>query len=174
MTEALNHLDGHYEYSIRGGPMLDPKSKIYSGPGWMKRYTMHYIAFLCGEDCLVRYEMGIGNLQQMENQAASNLRQSFAVVGLLQETDAFYEMLTTRVAYMDTSRNLHVHGNKHQSGTERENLRCKQKFAEPSFQQKLINASPEVAALDRLYKVALEVNRFQMEELKQCRVSTLK
>ena len=73
------------------------KVKRMTGAGWLNRHAWYYILILCGEDCDARYYMGIGNLDQMERQAANNIRQSIAVVGLLNETDRFYDMVSARV-----------------------------------------------------------------------------
>jgi hypothetical protein len=71
--------------------------KKQNGSGWLNRYAWYYILILCGEDCDARYFMGIGNLDQMERQAANNIRNSIAVVGLLNETERFYDMVSARV-----------------------------------------------------------------------------
>jgi hypothetical protein len=136
--------------------------------GWASRFALGYIVYLCGEDCAARYDQGLGNLQQMEQQAANNLRHSFAVVGLLHETETFYEMVTKRVQYVNMSLNPHVKGKLHSSGNGAEQRRCKDKFANASFQELLKQKSPFIAAMDRLYKVGVQVNRFQFEELQSC------
>jgi hypothetical protein len=104
----------------------------------------------------------------MECQAANNLRHSFAVVGLLQETDTFYDMVTKRVQYVNMSLNPNVQGAFHSTGKGPEQLRCKDKFANASFQALLKERSPIIAAIDRLYHVGVQVNRFQLEELQMC------
>jgi hypothetical protein len=71
--------------------------KKVTGAGWLNRHAWYYILTLCGEDCDARYFMGIGNLQQFERQATNNIRHSIAVVGLLNETDRFYDMVSARV-----------------------------------------------------------------------------
>jgi hypothetical protein len=140
--------------------------------GWVNQYALNYIEYLCGGDCAARYYQGIGNLQQMERQAANNLRQSFAVVGLLQETDTFYDMVTKRVQYANMSLNPHVKGAAHSTGNKAEQQRCKARFSNSTFQELLKQKSPILAALDRLYKVGVEVNRFQLEELQSCPTTT--
>jgi hypothetical protein len=124
--------------------------------------------FLCGEDCIVRYAQGRANLEDIERQAEENLRHSFAVVGILTEMDDFYKMVNARVQYMDTNLNLHVAGGEHSTTAKGESLRCKERYKNPAFQRKLLEASPELRALHRLYQVGLEVNKFQKEELQQC------
>jgi hypothetical protein len=136
--------------------------------GWANRFALDYIIYLCGEDCAARHDQGIGNLQQMERQAANNLRHSFAVVGLLQETDTFFDMVTKRVQYVNMSLNPHVKGSLHSSGNRAEQRRCKKRFSNAKFQELLKQKSPIVASLDRLYKVGVQVNRFQLEELQSC------
>ena len=49
-----------------------------------------------------------------------------------------------------------------------EALRCKERFKDTRFQADLLAASPELRALNRLYKVGVEVNRVQKDELLQC------
>ena len=147
---------------------FDVASKEARQGGWIRRYAITYLTYLCGEDCASRYHQGISNVEQMERQAAGNLRKSFAVVGILEDTDKFYDMVSKRVAYVNMSLNLDVHGQEHSSGKGPEQLRCKAKFAERDFQEKLKKASPELAAIDRLYRIGVQVNRFQMEELKRC------
>jgi hypothetical protein len=72
--------------------------------GWMRGWALEYIFYLCGEDCVVRFHGGISDLADIENQAEENLRRSFAVVGLLNETDIFFDMIDARVQYLNTSR----------------------------------------------------------------------
>jgi hypothetical protein len=49
---------------------------------------------ICGSNCAHRYELGAITLEEIERQAESNLRHGFSVVGLLHETDTFFDMLT--------------------------------------------------------------------------------
>lgn len=155
-------------------PRYHPDSTIVSdadGFGWAHRYAMLYILYLAGEDATARYEMGLMGtneaniLEQLERQAANNLRQSFAVVGLLHETDTYFDMLSARVQYLDMSLHPDIEGELHGTGANGYMAQCKKTFADPVFQQELKEASPAVAALERLYKVAVEVNRHQVREL---------
>jgi hypothetical protein len=123
---------------------------------------------LCGEDCIVRMHTGQMTLEQAELQARHNLQHSFAVVGLLNETETFYEMVTARAAYMNTSLNPEVTGGMHSTSTLKEYHRCKEIYEKEEFQQNLLRASPELAVLYRLFHVGLEVNRFQLQEMKSC------
>ena len=143
-----------------------------SGPGWINRMCLGYIMYLCGEDCIVRYAAGTATLTDLELQAEGNLRQSFAVVGILEEVDTFYEMLTARVQYMNTSLNPHVRGAKHTTGSSPEIVKCKARFQDINIQAKLLELSPELRALNRLYQVGKEVNRFQLKELQECSSTT--
>jgi hypothetical protein len=145
--------------------LLPGKAK---GRGWVNRMATSYITYLCGEDCVAREALEVATLEQLERQAANNLRQSITVVGLLNETETFFDMITARVAYVNTSLNAHVKGSKHSSGSSAESKRCKAIFQDPSFQAQLREHSPALAALDRLYHVAVEVNRHQLNELRQC------
>jgi hypothetical protein len=47
-------------------------------------------------------------------------------------------------------------------------IQCSNLFGKEDFQERFKEKLPILAALDRLYKVGVEVNRFQQEELKQC------
>jgi hypothetical protein len=123
--------------------------------------------YLCGEDCIVRYAAGTATLEDLEFQAEGNLRQAFAVVGILEQVDTFYEMITARVQYMNTSLNANVRGARH-STQNKESNQCKARFEDPDFQAKLLELSPELRALNRLYGVAKEVNHFQLQELREC------
>lgn len=134
--------------------------------GWITTHAIKYILQLCGEDCIMRYNKIVSSLEMLERQAEENLRQSFAVVGLLNESDLFYQMLTDRVDYLDTSLNPELIGLTHNSSKDKY---CVQTFSNSSFQERLLAASPEVAVLQRLYNVAVEVNRFQLIELESCK-----
>jgi len=197
VTAATQFTEGAFEFSLREQTYISPEIENHGGKdygmnyfdsledrddkvstpngdrvsaphGWANRFAMQYILYLCGEDCAARWEMGAGDLDQIEAQAASNLRHSFAVVGLLNETETYYEMLSTRVTYLDTSRNQNVTGSNHKSGGRKEKRRCSSEYKDPSFRQKMIESSREVAALVRLYDIGVEVNRFQLEELRSC------
>jgi len=137
------------------------------GPGWANHFALYQIMALCGEDCLVRYVHGSATLEDVEQQAEDNLRNSFAVVGLLTKSESFYDMVSARVAYMANltqNANLIAGGGRHKAG----GSRIKKQFSDISFQKQLINASPEIAALERLFKVSIEVNQFQLKELQTC------
>jgi hypothetical protein len=48
-------------------------------------------------------------------------------------------------------------------------LKCKDLFFDSSIQERLLKESPQLmAALHRLYQVAVQVNQFQLEELRTC------
>jgi len=141
-----------------------------TGAGWANNYAFHYIMSLCGEDCLVRYAHGYATLDDLVRQAEENLRHSFAVVGLLTDTESFYDMISARVAYMSNlTKNAHLshEGGQHTTSSGR-SLEVKKTYADPKFQRRLLDASPEIAALLRLYEVSVEVNRFQLKELSSC------
>mmetsp|Transcript_37897 Transcript_37897/g.44134 ORF Transcript_37897/g.44134 Transcript_37897/m.44134 type:complete len:153 (+) Transcript_37897:323-781(+) len=146
----------------RNMSMKDP------GIGWVSRYSMSYIAHLCGEECLIRWKNGMIGLPELEHQSEQNLRHAFAVVGLLNETGSYYSMISTRIQYIDTSLNQNVSGSKHSTGKSDAVLQCQSLYQDPIFQKKLLSASDEFAALDRLIKVGISVNRFQQEELNAC------
>ena len=135
----------------------------WAGPAIMKQ-----LDHICGEDCLVRNHLGMMSLEQTERQARHNLQHSFAVVGLLNETDTFFDMITARVGYMNTSLNPHVTGGLHSTSKQEEYQRCSTLYKKPAFQKRLLAACPELAALMRLYEVAIQVNRHQMAEMQTC------
>ena len=139
--------------------------------GWAYEYLMTYLLYICGEDCLTRFERGIMTLEDMEIQAESNLRQAFTVVGLLEEMDEFYGMVHQRFGYMDMTANQNISGGIHSSvdkNSPSEISRCKEVFEEEDFRNEFKAELPVLATMDRLYQVAVEVNRFQRDELSQC------
>lgn len=75
----------------------NPQSLNHTESGWIYQMALEHLLYLCGEDCINRYETREISLNDMERQAEANLRHSFSVVGLLNETSSFYEMLTTRI-----------------------------------------------------------------------------
>ncbi|KAL3913967.1 MAG: hypothetical protein SGILL_006284 [Bacillariaceae sp.] len=137
---------------------------------WMYDLVHAYLMPFCGVDCSNRFSLGIMSYDEAAAQAASNLRQSFSVVGLLNETDRFYEMVSSRIGYLDMTRNPHVHGKKHKSaGADKdEEERCKALFNTPEFQEEAKQAVPEMKLVEQLFNIGVEVNRFQQEELSQC------
>ena len=137
--------------------------------GWAHQFAMEYLTYLCGIDCYLTAFSGVSTIERMERQAASNLRQSFAVVGVLEDgEDNFFDMVSARVRYIDMSLNPHIEGSSHRSGGGEESTRCKAIFNDPGMQQKMIDGSPAIAALVRLFRVGKEVNKFQKEELASC------
>ncbi|CAB9525344.1 expressed unknown protein [Seminavis robusta] len=140
---------------------------------WVSHASLGYIHQLCGEDCVVRMHHGTMTLKEAEVQARRNLQQSFAVVGLLEESATFFDMITARAQYMNTSLHPSIEGEPHKSrpgeGMEDSQDRCKELFApDTSFAQTLTERSPQLAALKRLYRVGVTVNRHQKEELEEC------
>ncbi|CAB9519789.1 expressed unknown protein [Seminavis robusta] len=136
--------------------------------GWVENRAMSYLFYLCGEHCMGAWATGTLSMEDLERQGAYNLRNSFAVVGLLHKTDEFYEMVKHRVFYMDTSLNPDVVGKSHQTSTMPESKRCKNVYKETAFQEELLSRSAALRALNRLYNVAVEVNEFQKQEMLQC------
>lgn len=120
-------------------------------------------------DCKNRYLSGISDISQLEKQAEGNLRQSFAVVGLLDDMDTFYNMIEARVSYLNMSMNRDKDLlKKHPSGGGYRKVQCKEKLNEPSIQNQMMESSEAIAAMVRLYNVAVEVNKFQLQELNGC------
>jgi len=67
------------------------------------------------------------------------------------------------------SLNPHVKGEKHGSGGKGSGKdECVAAFKSEDLRTRMTEASPEVAMLVRLFKVAEEVNRHQMSELRSC------
>eukprot|EP00592_Proboscia_alata_P012363 CAMPEP_0194386534 /NCGR_PEP_ID=MMETSP0174-20130528/86950_1 /TAXON_ID=216777 /ORGANISM="Proboscia alata, Strain PI-D3" /LENGTH=461 /DNA_ID=CAMNT_0039175807 /DNA_START=163 /DNA_END=1544 /DNA_ORIENTATION=- len=142
IEQAIARIESRYE------------SVDIGGIGWATQFSMNYMFYLCGEECLVRWKSGMINLPEVEQQAEHNLRNSFAVVGLLNETEEFYEMISNRIQYMDTSLNKHVVGSKHNFSNIGIITECQVLYQDPAFQKQLLNLSDEIAALNRLFKVA--------------------
>jgi hypothetical protein len=104
---------------------------------WAREYLLDHLMHLCGVDCINRWDKDNSTmtLQQVEEQAAYNLRHSFSVVGVLTEVESFYEMISTRMAYLNTSRNSHVQGGRHSSRKTDEILRCTERFQQEDFRE---------------------------------------
>lgn len=154
---------GHFKEGIRCDDIESASDK------WAYNYTLKYIIYLCGDDCVNRVEYGMMSLRDLEAQAGSNLRNAFSVVGLLSEIDEFYDMVTTRIHYVNMSQNLHVKGELHATkSTTPAYIRCTRAFQNKTFQEQFKEKLPILGTLERLYQVGVEVNRFQKEELRQC------
>lgn len=93
------------------------------------------------------------------------------MVGLLNETESFYEMIAARVRYLNMDKRLAGRKN-HQSGVRfsKDYAEGIEMFTDPEFQRRVLQENPAFAALHRLYLVAVEVNRFQQRELASCAV----
>ena len=88
------------------------------------------------------------------------------MVGLLDDTDSFFDMLNDRFSYLNPSL-VNETGFRHRTNNHLKK-NCEQ-FQNPTFRNKLKAASPAISAISRLYEVAVEVNRFQIEELSKCK-----
>ena len=141
---------------------------IATATHWAHQYALQGVALLCGEDCGTRWLNNQISFRELWIQSESNLRHAFSVVGLMNETMTFFEMLTTRVAYLDMRLNPDIKGERHQSGRNYETVRCRRAFQDPEFQKELRTRVPMVRLLDHLYHVAVEVNRNQLQELREC------
>ena len=106
-------------------------------------------------------------IKELEAQAAYNLRNSFAVVGLLHEQDSFFEMLHERVQYMDLKLD-HAEEFGENDHPSPKDYSCEERFRDEQFKKELVASSLELQALMRLYEIGVEVNRFQMRELEEC------
>lgn len=157
-----------YEREGKVIPTLVKCDDMEAAEGWAGIRAMVYIFYFCGDHCIGGWADGSLTLDDMERQAAYNLRHSFAVVGLLHKTNDFYTMVKQRVSYMDTSLNPTVQGKRHSTGSSEENKRCKALYETSEFQTAMMGRIPALAALNRLYQIAIEVNEFQSNELAQC------
>ena len=139
------------------------------GSGWLLHDAMTYLFYICGEDCVSRYEYGLSTLEELEEQAAGNLKQSFAVVGILEEDqDIFFDMLDARVSYFNLTLSANVRGSTHKSGGGDEKVRCKAVYSDPEFRAKMKDKIPVLASLERLYDLGVQVHKSQMNDLRQC------
>jgi len=144
---------------------------------WVSLASRTYIYALCGEDCAARMQHGTMTLHQVETQARHNLQQSFAVVGIMEESSSFYDMVTARISYLNVSslpegveqKKMHLS----QPGADIRDTkeRCQEVFANPTnrtFARALTQMSPPLAVLRRLYRVGVMVYQAQREELEAC------
>ena len=139
--------------------------------GWCEQFSLLYLIKLCGNDCLVRYENGLITLDEIEDQVESNLRHGFSVVGLLNETETFYDMITDRIQYINMTYNPEVVGDDHATSKSEENKQCKTLFTtDEQFRTRVRTMVPAFAALERIYHVGITVNRYQQDELQRCRI----
>ena len=136
---------------------------------WVENYSYQYLMYLCGTDCDSRFENKMMGLDGIEAQAKSNLRNAFSVVGLLHESDSFYEMIHKRIDYLDMNRSYPIELKSHQSAKTKQKPLCLEQFLKnETFREYVRSNTPAFAALERVYQVGVEVNRFQKEELSQC------
>jgi hypothetical protein len=143
-----------------------PKSTM---GGWANQHLFRYLSYLCGDDCEQRLERGLMTIGEAEVQAANNLRHSFSVVGLLEDTQAFYDMVTARIAYLNMSLNPEVQGGRHSTKISPESIICSQYFQNnTNFREAFREAVPLMGVMERLYQLAVEVNAFQQRELDEC------
>eukprot|EP00531_Pseudo-nitzschia_arenysensis_P001738 CAMPEP_0116117408 /NCGR_PEP_ID=MMETSP0329-20121206/1556_1 /TAXON_ID=697910 /ORGANISM="Pseudo-nitzschia arenysensis, Strain B593" /LENGTH=535 /DNA_ID=CAMNT_0003610969 /DNA_START=362 /DNA_END=1969 /DNA_ORIENTATION=- len=137
---------------------------------WIELYSYQYLIYLCGIDCETRYENKQISLEGIAAQAESNLRNSFSVVGLLHESDSFYEMLDQRIAFLDFNQSFRVDGHaRHKSHFAKQKPMCQKLYLEDeTFREKIRAEIPAFQAMERVYNVGVEVNRFQKQELQEC------
>eukprot|EP00980_Cylindrotheca_fusiformis_P011131 scaffold2557_cov121-Cylindrotheca_fusiformis.AAC.14 len=79
---------------IRSATFYNNETFQMQGAGWAYAVILDQLMYLCGEDCINRFQVGEIDLQDIERQAESNLRHSFSVVGLLNETEHFFDMVS--------------------------------------------------------------------------------
>ncbi len=146
--------------------------------GWLYDYVSKYIYYLCGADCYPRFEGGMMTIQELEAQAESNLKQAFTVVGILNETEQFYEMLDGRFGFLHNMTGLNTDraiaaGGRHSSKSKKKQAeidRCTEIFSTETFRNELRELMPIMSVLERLFEVGVKVSRFQQEEIRQCNI----
>ena len=130
-----------------------------------------YVLYFCGEDCVVRRTLGLAPVAAvLELQAAGNLRQSYAVVGIFPRYDDFFQMIGARFSYFDATlvEKLDRPPEARDGGLARSyNATC-DALRDADFQRRLGDRVPAVAAARRVYDVAVEVNAAQRAELAAC------
>jgi len=142
-------------------------------PGWARSFASEYVLYYCGDDCAIKLRLASADKeeqvwQEVLAQAEFNLRHSFAVVGLLEDSDNFFDMIDKRVGYVNMTQAQSIkdaHVSKSKTG---ERLRCGERFKETELQEQLLSLSKEIRGAVHLYQVAVEVNAFQMAELAEC------
>jgi len=138
--------------------------------GWCELYSLESLFKLCGNDCLLRYKYGMISLEEIEDQVESNLRNAFSVVGLLNELGTFYNMVTDRIDYVDLTYRVKRSGDPHATNKTEESTACASLYRDDEiFRESVRQKVPAFAALERIYSVGVEVNRFQQQELQRCR-----
>lgn len=137
--------------------------------GWLYHDAFLYLFYLCGEDCAARHELNMTTVGVLEAQAAENLKLSFAVVSILESKhkNILYDMLEARVAYLDMSLRK-IGGDDHSTKSSTEKKRCKDVYSTPSFRREVRKRLPVVAALERLYYLACQVQEEHIKDLRHC------
>jgi hypothetical protein len=136
--------------------------------GYSKQFFLEYLSYLCGDDCEQRLDRGLMTIQQAEIQAANNLRNSFSVVGLLHETDIFFDMVSARIAYVNMSLQSSDQEEQKHSSVSEDSLLCSHIYKTPQFRDRFREVVPLIRTLERLYQLAVHVNREQQKELQEC------
>lgn len=102
----------------------------------------------------------------MKNQAKSNMRYDFSVVGLLNETYYDIIVITDRIDYVNMTYNTKVSGGRHKTKSSQMNVKCKELFQKnTTFQEMVWTDVPAFAALEWVFEVGVAVNWFPKEEL---------
>lgn len=149
--------------------------------GWAHAHAVYYLLQVCGEDCQIKWEQVVTHLAHnltvaqesallasFERQADYNLRHAFGVVGLQDDIDGFYDMLTARVRYLNMSSSSStnvVEGPRH---TSHPTETCRNVYGDEAFRQSMMEASPAIAAIVRLHQTARRVHAFQKKEMEMC------
>ena len=140
-------------------------------PGWIEFLSMDYLLQLCGNDCKTRLSKKKMSLAEIEYQVEDNLRNAFSVVGLLEDSDSFYEMIDHRIQYLDMKANTNEVPllSRHESRPSENKEMCKELFLKnETFREMVRSTVPAFAAIERIYHVGAEVNKFQKKELEEC------
>jgi len=134
---------------------------------WAHGYAIEYMEYLCGEDCAIANQLGLITIDEMEKQAAANLRKSIAVVGLGDDSDGFYDMINKRVQYLNIRKTTKKEERHVSKSSELRDI-CNAGYKNKTLQDKMIRNSPAIAAMVRLYEIGVEVNQFHRNELDSC------
>lgn len=143
-----------------------------SDVSWIDKFALEYVIHLCGEDCAGRLAERIATIEELEAQADSNLRQAFAIVGVLDKMQDFNFMFSKRFAYFpDYTQDVDVkytQGRSHKSPVSKESRRCKVAYADPQVRRTLAEKSSGLRMLLRIHNTSKVVSQHHHNELSQC------
>ena len=132
---------------------------------WAEKFALSYMMVLCGLDCPGRLAEGLATMRELERQADDNLKQSIAVVGLLNNFSQFVSMVRKRFTYTATFGLHSTKGQPRRSHSSSKSSQCKTELMDPSTRARWINQSSGMQMLLRLHETAVRVNHVQRSEL---------